>query len=126
MSVFTLAGVGLTVTMTVYLLARLGRAEAPVYAAVGAALMLSMGFVPLKEAIETLLPLGSGVGEEALAAVAKALCVGCVSGICADLCEDLGQAAVSRALIFGGRALIFSLCVPYIVRLFRFCEELLA
>ncbi len=125
MSIVKLVCVGLTLAMTVYLLSRLGRTEAPVYGAVGVVLLLSMGMQPVKEAVEMLLPLGQGVGEDALSSVAKALSIGYLCGISADLCEDLGQAAVSRALIFGGRALIFSLSVPYIVLLYEFCEELL-
>jgi hypothetical protein len=125
MSVAKLVCVGLTLAMTLYLLNRLGRNETSVYAAVGAAVLLSMGMTPMREAVGTLLPLGRGVGEDALSSVAKALSIGHLCGISADLCEDLGQAAISRALVFGGRALIFSLSVPYIVTLFRFCEELL-
>lgn len=124
MSIVKLMCVALTLSMTLYLMGRLGRTEAPVYAAVGAVVLLSMGIVPLREAVETLLPLGAGVGEDALSAVAKALSIGYLCGISADLCDDLGQAAVSRALVFGGRAMIFSLSVPYIVKIFRFCEEL--
>ena len=124
MNVIELACVGVTLSMTVFLLQRLGRAEASVYAAVGAVVLLSMGMRPLSEAVQALLPLGDGVGEDALLAVSKALSVGYICGICSDLCEDLGQAAVSRAMLFGGRALIFSLSVPYILSIFRFCEEL--
>ena len=126
MSILELCAMGLTLAMTVYLLARLGRSEAPVYGAVGAVLLFSHSLSPLREAVEVLLPLSLGAGEEALSSVTKALSIGYVSGLSADLCEDLGQAAVARALVFGARMLIFSLSVPYIVRLFRFCEELLA
>ena len=114
MSALELCAMALVLAVSLYLLSRLGLRDVGAYAAVGGTLLLSGVARPLGEAVSTLLPLAEGVGEEAIASVSKALSLGYLTGLCADLCEDLGQTGVSRALIFGGRAMIFSLSVPYI------------
>ena len=126
MSGLALCAMALVLAISLYLLGRLGLRDVGVYAAVGAVFLVSAVARPLGEAISSLLPLAEGVGEDALVSVTKALSLGYLTGLCADLCEDLGQTGVSRALVFGGRAMIFSLSVPYFVRLVEFAGGLLS
>lgn len=126
MSGLTLCAMALVLATSLYLLGRLGLRDVGVYGAVGAVFLLSAVAPLLGEAISSLLPLAEGVGEEALVSVTKALSLGYLTGLCADLCEDLGQTGVSRALVFGGRAMIFSLSVPYFIRLVEFARGLLS
>ena len=125
MSVLHLCAMALVLSISFYLLGRLGLRDVGVYAAVGSVFLLCALSKPLGEAIASLLPLAEGVGEDALVSVTKALSLGYLTGLCADLCEDLGQPGISRALVFGGRAMIFSLSVPYFVQLVEFAEGLL-
>jgi hypothetical protein len=126
LSGITLCGAALVVAVSLYLLGRLGLRDVGAYAAVGATFLIAAVAPSLKDAVTSLLPLADGVGEDALVSVTKALSLGYLTGLCADLCEDLGQTGVSRALIFGGRAMIFSLSVPYFVRLVEFARGLLS
>ena len=120
-----LCAMALVLGIALYLLSRLGLRDVGAYAAVGGALLVSAVAKPLGEAVSTLLPLADGVGEEAIVSVSKALSLGYLTGLCADLCEDLGQTGISRALLFGGRAMIFSLSVPYVVELVELARGLL-
>ena len=126
MSGLAFCAMALVLAISLYLLGRLGLRDVGVYAAVGAAFVISAVAQPLKDAVSSMIPLADGVGEDALVSVTKALSLGYLTGLCADLCEDLGQTGISRALIFGGRAMIFSLSVPYFIKLVEFAKGLLS
>lgn len=110
-----LCGVALLIAVCYCFLSSLGAKSASVYLALGVSFLFSLlGEIFLPMVSELLsVPLTKTGGEVALV-VSKALSIGYLVGMGADLCEGLGALPISRALITGGRLLIFSLCLPYL------------
>ena len=115
MNVLKLCGVALVVAVCYFLLATLGAKSASVYLTLGVSFLFSLTgeiFFPMVGEMLAL-PLTS-VGGSVAQTVSKSLSIGYLVGMSADLCEGLGASTLSRALIQGGRLLIFSLCLPYL------------
>lgn len=96
------------------LLSELGFKGKRSYSAVAAVVLISF----LGEGIGELL---SGVGglsdefgiSEVSSAALKVLGCGYVFGMCSDLCSDLGESGLSRALTLAGRVEILMIVFPY-------------
>lgn len=124
MNVLSLVGVGVLLSVCFYLLSTLGARSVPLYLALGVTLLLGMASEPLLAAVSALFSLPEGgVSTETVQTVSKALSLGYLVGMSADLCDSLGASALSKAMIFGGRMLIFSLSMPYLTSLFSLARE---
>ena len=115
MSVLTVCGVGILFAISFYLLSSLGAKSAPLYLALGATFLLALVSEPYFEAVHLIFSFPrDGVTSEVAKTVSKALSLGYLVGISADLCEQFGASALAKAMVFGGRILIFTLGIPYL------------
>ena len=81
--------------------------------------LASLGsFGELKE----LLP---GDALEYVGAIAKVVGAGYLFGICADVCQELGESGIAKAVSVAGRAEILLIASPYVVRIIDVATELL-
>ncbi len=115
MTVLSFVGIGVLLAVSYYLLTSLGSKSASVYLALGATFLFALGSEVLFPMISTLFSLPmTDVSEGVALVVSKALSLGYLVGMGADLCEGLGAGMLARALVFGGRMMIFSLALPYL------------
>ena len=59
------------------------------------------------------------------ALIIKSAGIAIITGIASDLCKDSGEASLGNRLEFCGKALILSLCLPLIKKVFDNCIALL-
>lgn len=105
-------GIAISVSVCSLLLKGLGSSVTPVVVCIGAVGILSLcasGLVSFGEAVDGLI--GSTGGEYARRAV-KIVGIGYLSGICAEVCDTLGQASISRAVLLAGRLEILLVALP--------------
>lgn len=127
LNVLTLLGCGILLAISFYLLGVLGAKSAPLYLAFGAVFLLALSAEPYFRAVQLLFDIPTNEETTSVAkTVCKALAIGYLVGIGADLCESLGAGALSKSLTFGGRVLIFSLGIPYLMRLIAIAREWLS
>ena len=127
MNALTLLGVGILLAFSFYLLSALGAKGAPLYLTLGAVFLFSLASEPYFDAVEELFTIPTNaLTRDATVTVSKALALGYLFGMGADLCENLGANTLSKTLIFGGRMLIFSLGLPYLRSLISLAGEWLS
>lgn len=127
MSVLKLCGVALVLAVCYCFLISLGAKSASVYLTLGVTFLFSLAGELLFPTVSELLSLPLTKTASAVAlTVTKALCIGYLVGMSAELCDGLGAQPISRALISGGRILIFSLCLPYLKDLISLGQEWLS
>ena len=127
MNALSFIGMGLLFALSFYLLSTLGAKSAPLTLALGSVFLFAMASEPYFEVVRSLFSLPTNtVTEEVVLTVSKALALGYLFGLSADLCDSLGASSLSRSLVFGGRMLIFSLGIPYLARLISLAKEWLA
>ena len=124
MSALKLCGVAIVLALCYFFLVAMGAKSASVYLTLGVCFLFSLSSELLFPLVDELLSLPlTQTGSEVALTVSKALSIGLLVGMSADLCEGLGAQALSRALVMGGRILIFSLSLPYLKDLIRLGEE---
>ncbi len=127
LNVLSLLGVGVLLAFSFYLLSTLGAKSAPLYLALGAVFLFALASEPYFRAVEALFTIPTNAQTSEVAkTVSKALALGYLVGMGADLCDSLGANALSKALVFGGRMLIFSLGLPYLTSLISMAREWLS
>ena len=105
-------GIAISVSVCSLLLKGLGSSVTPVVVCIGVVGIISLctsGLVSLGQTVDRLIT--GATGEYARRAV-KIIGVGYLSGICADACDTLGQASISRAVLLAGRLEILLLALP--------------
>ena len=108
------------------LLSELGFKGKRVFSAVAIVALVSLIGSGIKSLISDVMGISSNVGIEESAAVAlKVLGCGYVFGICSELCTELGEAGVGRALSLAGRVEILLLVMPYFVKTISLGLELI-
>ena len=108
------------------LLSELGFKGKRVFSAVAIVALVSLIGSGIKSLISDVMGISSNVGIEESAAVAlKVLGCGYVFGICSELCTELGEAGVGRALSLAGRVEILLLVMPYFVKTISLGMELI-
>ena len=108
------------------LLSELGFKGKRVFSAVAIVALVSLIGTGIKSLISDVMGISSNVGIEESAAVAlKVLGCGYVFGICSELCTELGEAGVGRALSLAGRVEILLLVMPYFVKTISLGMELI-
>ena len=119
-------GTALLLLLSAYLLRALGFRGAPVFAAISAILLItesgeSLGYIfgRLRELSEL-----ANISEPTAAAL-KILGVGYLFGICADVCRELSEPGIAKAVEMVGRVEIFVVVIPYFERIIRAGVELL-
>ena len=62
---------------------------------------------------------------EYVGAIARVVGAGYLFGICADVCQELGESGIAKAVSVAGRAEILLIASPYVVRIIDVATELL-
>ncbi len=117
-------GVALTVCVCSVILKQLGFSGTPAVICIGIVGMLSLvssGLYAYSQAFGTV---AEAVGAEYAKAAVKIIGVGYLSGICADICESLGEASVARAAVMAGRPEILLIALPYFFEILNLGLEL--
>lgn len=117
-SIVGYVGVGLIFAVLGFLLRELGFRGAPLFGVLGISLLFIL-LVPrmgnilaeLDGVINT-----AGISELATAAL-KILGVGYTTGISADICKEIGEGGIARAMESLGKVEILAVSMPYIVRI---------
>lgn len=119
-------GAALLLTATAFLLRRLGFAGAPVFAAVCAVLLLSETVSIFGNVFKSAALIGdvSSV-KEPLEAAIKTLGAGYLFGVSADICRELGESGIAKAVEVVGRVEIIALVFPYFEQIIKVGVELI-
>jgi stage III sporulation protein AD len=97
------------------LLKNFGFKGVPVFVCIGILCIISY----LSESIFTIVPMIGSFGEDYcddiyVKSVIKIIGIGYASGICKDICEELGEGAVAKCITLAGRLEIMAICTPFI------------
>lgn len=118
--------VGIALAAAALLMREMGFRAAPVFAAICFVFVLSFigdNIASLSEG-STIHSLVSSVGEEA-GAVFKIVGVGYLAGISSDICLELGERSLAKAVSVAGRVEILAISLPFFSRLAEYGAELL-
>ena len=121
-----LFGAVLIMCASAFLLRNLGWRGAPVFAVVCAALILNECRGALEGVTGVLSALGesSGMGKS-LSGVLKILGLGYLFGISADLCREMGESAIARAVEIFGRIEIIAVTLPFLEEIIKIGASLI-
>ena len=68
----------------------------------------------------------SGEAARYTTAIAKVVGCGYLFGIAADMCRELGEVGIAKAVILGGRIEILLIAAPYFAEILRIGQELIS
>lgn len=121
-----LIGIALLLTVTAFLLRQLGWRGAPVFAVICAALLLFEMTDSLGRIINSVTAIGEGTSvSEPLNAALKTLGAGYLFGISADVCRELGESGIAKAVEVVGRVEIIAIVIPYFEEIIKVGIELI-
>ena len=110
----TLCAFALLFAVAALLLREFGFRGAPIFAAFAGVALLSGYFGRLSGGLRELFAFADRAGiSDAAADAAKVLGLGALASLTADVCEDLGERGIARAVVLAARAEIFLLVLPY-------------
>ena len=118
---------GLLLTVMALLLRSLGFRGAAVFASLAVAAVLSFAAAELGQ-LFGFAENSRLFGEETLeyfSAIAKIVGTGYLFGICADICTELGEGGIAKAVSVSGRIEILLISAPYFLRILRLAEGML-
>ena len=121
-----LVGLALLLTATAFLLRRLGWSGAPVFAVICAVVLIGEAADELGGLFGAIMALGdeASVGEP-LKASLKTLGAGYLFGISADVCRELGESGIAKAVEVVGRVEIIAIVIPYFEQIIKLGAELI-
>jgi hypothetical protein len=123
---FELVGAALTLAVIVFLLREVNFRAAGVIAVISAALLLLRSVGIYEKAKDALISLPDGISESGVfEAMLKVTGLTYLYGISADVCRDLGEAGISKALEAVGRVEIMLIAVPYVTEIIMLGSELI-
>ncbi len=111
-------GIAITVCICSVLLKQLGFSGTPAVICIGIVGIISLGtsgLPALGESLDGLFAVTEGA-EYAKRAV-KIIGIGYLTGVCADICECLGEAGVARAALMAGRLEILVIALPHFLEI---------
>ena len=124
--ILKILGSVLLLLSSAYILRALGFRGAPVFAAISAVVLIteskdSFGYIfgRVKELAHF-----ANISEPTSAAL-KILGLGYLFGICADVCRELSEPGIAKAVEIVGRVEIFVVVIPYFEKIIRVGVELL-
>ena len=121
-----LVAIGFLLALMALLLRSFGFRGVAVFAALAVAAILSYGVGELGE-IFRLAKDSSIFGEETLdyfTTITKIVGAGYLFGICSDICTELGESGIAKAVTVSGRIEVLLIAAPYFIRLIRLAEGL--
>ena len=112
--ILRLIGASLILTVSAFLLKNFGWRGAPIFTAIALVLFITEAEGELEYIFSSIRKIGieSGI-ENALSAAIKVLGIGYLFGICADICRELSEAGIAKAVEVVGRVEIIAVVVPY-------------
>ena len=119
-------GIALLFSVVAFVLRGFGWKGAPVFALISSVTLMGEGIGELSSLINTVELLGKEVGvEEPIRAALKVLGLGYLFGICADVCRDVGEAGIAKAVEVVGRVEIIAVVMPYFSNIIKAGVELI-
>lgn len=112
--------------MTAFLLRSFGWRGAPVFASVALVILLTEASGLLEAVLHSVRDIGAVAGlAEPVRAALKVLGLGYLYGICADVCRDLSEAGIAKAVEAVGRVEIVAVIMPYFEEIIKVGVELI-
>ncbi len=124
--IFKILGISLVLLASAVLLRSFGWRGAPVFACIAALLLLSSavsGLAPLAGS-EIFKKYGSSL-EAPVSACLKILGLGYLFGIVSDICRELGEGGIAKAVEIVGRVEIIAVIIPFFEEIIRLGVELI-
>ncbi len=122
---FELVGAALTLAVIVFLLREVNLRAAGVIAVISAVLLLIRAVGIYEKAKDALAVLPEAISESGVfEAMLKVTGLTYLYGISADVCRDLGETGISKALEVVGRVEIMLIAVPYVTDIIMLGSEL--
>ena len=123
--ILRLVGTALILTASAFLLKNFGWRGAPIFTAVALILFISEAEGELEYIFSSIKKIGNESGiDDALSAAVKVLGIGYLFGICADICRELGEAGIAKAVEVVGRVEIIAVVIPYFQEIIKVGIEL--
>ena len=123
--ILRLVGTALILTASAFLLKNFGWRGAPIFTAVALILSISEAEGELEYIFSSIKKIGNESGiDDALSAAVKVLGIGYLFGICADICRELGEAGIAKAVEVVGRVEIIAVVIPYFQEIIKVGIEL--
>ena len=123
---YAVLGLALLLVATAYLLRSFGWRGAPIFVAVAVIAILSESGDGLMEVLGFARELGSYADvSDTVGAGLKILGCGYLFGICADICRELGESGIAKAVEMAGRVEIIILVLPFLKEIMNIGVELI-
>ena len=118
--IFKLIGTALILTLSAFLLKNLGWRGAPIFAAIAAVLFIAETEDTLGYVFSSIEKIGNEAEiDGALSSAIKVLGLGYLFGICTDICRELGEPGIAKAVEVVGRVEIIAVVIPYFEEIIR-------
>ncbi len=99
---------------------------APVFASVALVMLLTEAAGVLESVLLSARNIGVGAGlSEPVSAALKVLGLGYLYGICADVCRDMSESGIAKAVEAVGRVEIVAVVMPYFEEIIKVGVELI-
>lgn len=93
---------------------------------IGVVATIGVGVLIASEIIDKLLVLGGDFSSSGVKLMLKILGVGYVSGVCSDVCLDLGENGLAGAILHIGKIEMLLICVPSVISVVEKGVELIS
>lgn len=125
MSATGVLGLGITAVFMCFILRESGFRGSRLFSAVAAVMLFSYAAGTVARLTDEIKSIGmlSGAGE-GVGCMLRLVGVGYSFGFAADICNEMGESGIGRALTLCGRGELVAVGLPYLVRLFKLVCEL--
>jgi len=124
--IIKLIGAALLLAVTAFLLKQLGWSGAPVFAVICALFLLVETADALTGIFNSVINAGEAVSiSEPIGAALKTLGAGYLFGISSDVCRELGESGIAKAVEVVGRVEIIAIVIPYFEEIIKLGVELI-
>lgn len=119
-------GAAILLCLTAFMLRSFGWRGAPVFASIAFVMLLSEAADSIRSIFGAVgeISADTGLSEPAKAAI-KVLGLGYLYGICADICRDLSENGIAKAVEAVGRVEIIAVVMPYFEEIIKVGVELI-
>lgn len=119
-------GIAFLFGIVAFVLRGFGWRGAPIFALIASVTLLGEGIGKLSSLVDSLKLLGGEVGvEDSVRAALKVLGLGYLFGISADVCRDIGELGIAKAVEVVGRVEIIAVVMPYFSDIIKAGVELI-
>lgn len=110
-------GIAILSAVCAFLLRGLSNRAAPIFASLAAIFILSLCESSIDRIMSDIVGIASGADlSEPVSVILKIIGLGYLFGISADICRELGEGGIAKALEVAGRVEIILLSVPYLIK----------